>query len=408
LEVKDAAYVRSLHDLGLDVGSLTPFRYHRFSPMVPKRGVRSYSNRARCFAFVNIALVTSCLSLHFPSANTRYLFTLNDQHVLTLSAMPTQPPRRRISQAFVNAPPAYTPVAYSSEVDPQALVTDSEKAVQIARAGVRLQRYFVEIIAYMIKTDFKKLNAAIPMEWQISSNRSFTIMSNPEKAELLRMCQVIDPMCRQLLASSSNDRTMVLHEILEPASKMQVEPGYALDLIASYANHKCSIWKRNRTIVEQLKRQKNGDAASDLRKTLESLALLICLVAPDEATRCVLGTALERCQRKCKFDKIKIGKTFFPLEKDCVDLAQALMKGPGRTAGLPTHQFRWSTLYPNENRYSQVGSPTEVTSSALRASTLYHLPISETSCELYTALLPRMEQSLEIRTLQTRSGCSGS
>jgi hypothetical protein len=199
------------------------------------------------------------------------------------------------------------------------------------------------------------------MEWQVSSHRNFTIMSNPEKAELLRMCQIINPMRRQLLASSSNDRTMILHEILEPASKMQVEPSYALDLIASYANHECSIWKRHRTIIEQLKRQKNWDAASELRKTLESLALLICLVAPDEATRCVLGTALECCQRKCKFDRIKVEKAFFPLEKDCVDLAQALMKGPGRTAGLPTHQFRWSTLYPNENRYSQVGSPTEVT-----------------------------------------------
>jgi hypothetical protein len=162
LEVKYASHVRLLHDSGLDVGSLTPFRYHKFRPMVPKSGVRSHSNRARCFAFVNIALVASCQSLHIPFANLLYLSTLHGQEVFTSSAMPTQPPRRRVSMAFVNAPPAYTPVASPSEVDPQALVTDFEKAVQIARAGVRLQRYFVEIIAYLIKADFKKLNAAIP------------------------------------------------------------------------------------------------------------------------------------------------------------------------------------------------------------------------------------------------------
>jgi hypothetical protein len=58
--------------------------------------------------------------------------------------------------AFDNVPPAYTPLASPSEVDPQALEPDCEKAVQIARAGVRVQRYFVEIIAYRLKADFTK------------------------------------------------------------------------------------------------------------------------------------------------------------------------------------------------------------------------------------------------------------
>ena len=78
---------------------------------------------------------------------------------------------------------------------------------------------------------------------------------------------------------------MILHEILESASEMQFEPSYALDLIGSYVDHECSTmpWKRRRTIIEQLKRQKDGKAASGLRKTLESLALIIYLIAPDDA-----------------------------------------------------------------------------------------------------------------------------
>jgi hypothetical protein len=196
--------------------------------------------------------------------------------------------------AFGSAPPVYTPLASPSDLTAEAPVSEFEYQARTARAKVRLQRYLIEIAAYTIKADFEKLNIAIPMEWQISSNKKATIMLNGEKARLLRISEVIIPMRRQLLISSTKDRALILHEILEPAGELQIEPSYALDLISSYVDHQCSPkpWKRRRTIIEQLKRRKDGDAASDLRKTLESLALLVCLIAPDEAVRCVLSTAL--------------------------------------------------------------------------------------------------------------------
>jgi hypothetical protein len=241
----------------------------------------------------------------------------------TISTMPL--PVLHLSHTSTSnnsAPPPYADHQWSSHLpNDQSPRTHAGSDLRISNPQVQLQRYLVEAIAHTIKADFKKLNASLTTKWQVRNRARNSILSQDEKTDLLYLSQTMKSMHTQLLASSSQDRAEVFGSVVKPSKALGIESGHALELIAGYADrpyrgrrklfhpsstsrhgnckyvcdHCASLHARTdvkcggynmldvsyRIIRKRLQYPLNR---MNTKSALESLALLIHLVLPDDAT----------------------------------------------------------------------------------------------------------------------------
>jgi hypothetical protein len=208
-----------------------------------------------------------------------------------------------------------------------------------------LQRFLVEIVAYTIRDprrpDFDKLNAALTKPWQVSRDKYRTILSREEKNVLLHLAQSIKSMMRQPTACSSHHYMDVLDAVIQPAQALHIDPGYALEIIAGYADHQCNMrnpWKARHSQVSRLniRPRKTSQAWRDLKATLETFALLILIISPNDVVQCHLGAVLEKRQSKCGFEKIDVGTGFLILDSGYDQLATQLARLEDQQPSMPS------------------------------------------------------------------------
>jgi hypothetical protein len=119
----------------------------------------------------------------------------------------------------------------------------------------RIQRYLLEIVAYTFKVPAKRLEEALPTGWgaQLHMSTGSFILTSTERAKLLQLSQIIKRMHRQPTTSWDKERTRVFNVVVSSAITIDIRPSYALDVIASYADHQCKWLKRRRTLINRSK-----------------------------------------------------------------------------------------------------------------------------------------------------------
>jgi hypothetical protein len=160
-----------------------------------------------------------------------------------------------------------------------------------------LQRYLIEIIAYTFKAPSTDLQVSLPSSWKrhLPAKPNRSILTKAERQNLLQLSKTVKQMHRQTTTSSTKDRSHIFTTVLRPALAINISLSYVLNLIASYAYHRCKWLKLRRTLINRAKStcyviySSDSIFKWDLREQFEDHALVIEQAAPDEAVRRVLG-----------------------------------------------------------------------------------------------------------------------
>ncbi|KAF2184902.1 hypothetical protein K469DRAFT_708678 [Zopfia rhizophila CBS 207.26] len=197
-------------------------------------------------------------------------------------------------------PPPYSATAISQNHTPQR------------DPVIQLRRYLIEIMAFTFNADFALLNHALgqhtlPTSASISTTNS--TLTDDERVELLRLALISKDLYRkqrghQLLTTRDSDRRAVTDAIVIPALQLELSAGYILELISTYADHRCDETKREYTLISLnipyplcLFRHLTLLLAL-FGHHLHSHARIISATAPNEDVRIVLGNAMKVFQEE--------------------------------------------------------------------------------------------------------------
>ncbi|KAF2877067.1 hypothetical protein BDV95DRAFT_138059 [Massariosphaeria phaeospora] len=131
------------------------------------------------------------------------------------------------------------------------------------QAFTQLQKYLLEIITYELDADFGSVNRAFS-----ASESTSSILADDEKQELFRLSSIIknlhqSHLTNRWLLTLNSDRDDIFNAVIEPALLLSTAGStnvrvsmrsctpFLLDLISTYAEHRCDPKKRQHTLLSQ-------------------------------------------------------------------------------------------------------------------------------------------------------------
>ncbi|KAF2000182.1 hypothetical protein P154DRAFT_599096 [Amniculicola lignicola CBS 123094] len=194
----------------------------------------------------------------------------------------------------------------------------------------QFHRYVIEILAFTFSTNIVELNNAIG---QSKTPSVVSILSPTEQQDLLCIATVIKLLCiksrkNEWNTTSQYDRDLVWNAICGPACASHIREDFALDLVASYGDHRCEPTLHDRSLL--LHWRPTGwnfwklSNWSNFPLALQSHARVIGLVAPNESVRLILGRSQEKFQQKRGYGNMTIGFDWPPVRVGFEELATQL------------------------------------------------------------------------------------
>ncbi|KAF2475782.1 uncharacterized protein BDR25DRAFT_350068 [Lindgomyces ingoldianus] len=177
---------------------------------------------------------------------------------------------------------------------------------------IQLRRYLIEIMTFAFNADFALLNQALgqhTLTTSVSISTTNSTLTEDERAELLRLALISKDLYgkqrgHQWLTTHDSDRRAIADAIVIPALQLELDPGYILKIISTYADHQCDETKREHTLISLkipyplwLFRHLTF-LLSLFGHHLHSHARIIRATAPDGHVRAVLGDAMKVFQEE--------------------------------------------------------------------------------------------------------------
>ncbi|KAF2105964.1 hypothetical protein BDV96DRAFT_638471 [Lophiotrema nucula] len=242
---------------------------------------------------------------------------------VTLASGPQDPPPRYISPCEDNTEQGQSPS--------RTLFTSPRHKEE------QLRKFLLEVISFTFDLDGDKLKTVLDSSTDSTKNPSTnnsSILSEEEQEALLHLSTTINNLrhkClkNQWLTTLRKDREYVISTVIEPASSLNTHEVYALDILSTYADHRCQPALQKYTLFNHWKRPyknwlKNlGIGDLELQWTIASHAIIVEEIAPNDAVRQLFGEAIEEFQRVKKLKGRGLSYPR-PIRKGFLDLKIAL------------------------------------------------------------------------------------
>ncbi|KAJ4357255.1 uncharacterized protein N0V89_001830 [Didymosphaeria variabile] len=209
-------------------------------------------------------------------------------------------------------PPPYSVTASTRWLNASSAATDLVKCDLLHQ----FRRFVIEILAFTFDANFSLVNQALGQSSSTTIQTTTTILSESEHAELLRLSNLAKSVRKEMRRTwgtldfdrrrPNEDHETLASMVVRPAIYYEVDAPYMLELISTYAAHRCEPNNRSKfSLVSQDKPYCYGFfrrlgflgpfnlVMTIFGQTLWLHAIAIKTLAPNEEVRAVLNDAMK-------------------------------------------------------------------------------------------------------------------
>ncbi|KAF2113615.1 hypothetical protein BDV96DRAFT_647872 [Lophiotrema nucula] len=224
-------------------------------------------------------------------------------------------------------PPPYSDDPTVTPNGPSTNHVPMDEATKRALFLRHFRLFILEILAFTFDADFSKLRAALGQR-TLQADEPASILTELQRHCLLLISHRVRAMYWRIKNNQWDTVPvggiyLINRAIIEPTAIVPVETSYALELIATYADHQCEPDKRGKTLVSYHEPRHLRRAlflsfflcTPDFADTLRSHAKVISAVSPDERVRFILSQAQQDFERNLGLRRLP-GVEKLPLAQD--------------------------------------------------------------------------------------------
>jgi hypothetical protein len=126
------------------------------------------------------------------------------------------------------------------------------RSPECAQAITQLSRWLLKILAFTFEADMAALSST---STKTVTGRA-TILAESERQSLLQIALLLKKMCKKVGCSDwyitpLGDRQHIIDTITKPCKVLNVDTGFAMTLLASYATHHCEPATRSSKVLSK-------------------------------------------------------------------------------------------------------------------------------------------------------------